>query len=188
VRCPNCGERDTRVVDSRDLDDSVTIRRRRECNACTTRFTTYERIESARLTVLKRSGERQEFDRDKLMAGLAKALKARPVPADAAERAADQIEATLRAEGINEVPSSRIGEMALDRLRTLDHIAYVFFASVYESFDDLEQLKREVDRLYAERVGDAPGQTSLELVPTGRRGGTGTRAHGTGTARSARRR
>lgn len=165
MRCPNCGERDTRVIDSRDLDDSVTIRRRRECGACATRFTTYERIESARLTVIKRSGAREEFDRQKLVAGLAKALKGRPVPADAAEVAADQIEATLRSEGINEVASSRIGEMALDRLHTLDHIAYVFFASVYQSFDDLEVLKREVDRLYAERLANAPGQTSLELVP-----------------------
>jgi transcriptional repressor NrdR len=165
MRCPSCGERDTRVVDSRDLDDSVTIRRRRECNACSTRFTTYERVESARLTVVKRDGSREDFDRDKLVAGLAKALKARPVPQGSAERAGDEIEATLRAEGINEVPSSRIGEMALDRLRQLDHIAYVFFASVYESFDDLEQLKREVDRLYVERLGDAPGQTSLELLP-----------------------
>lgn len=165
MRCPNCSERDTRVVDSRDLDDSITIRRRRECNSCSTRFTTYERVESAKLTVIKRSGGRQEFDRDKLVAGLAKALKARPVPAGSAESAADEIEATLRGQGINDVASSRIGEMALDRLRALDHIAYVFFASVYESFDDLAQLKREVDRLYAERLDASPGQTSLELVP-----------------------
>lgn len=186
MRCPNCGERDTRVVDSRDLDDSVTIRRRRECNACTTRFTTYERVESARLTVLKRSGSREEFDRDKLVAGLAKALKSRPVPAGSAEHAADRIEATLRSEGINEVASSRIGEMALDQLRALDHIAYVFFASVYESFDDLEQLKSEVDRLYAERVGDAPGQTSLELVPRTRGNAVTGRSNGS-TRRISRR-
>jgi transcriptional repressor NrdR len=164
----------------------MTIRRRRECNACTTRFTTYERVESARLAVIKRSGDREEFDRDKLVAGLGKALKGRPVPAGSAERAADEIEAALRAEGINDVPSSRIGEMALDRLRTLDHIAYVFFASVYESFDDLEQLKREVDRLYAERVGDAPGQTSLELVPRPR--GAAVPARGNNSGRRITRR
>jgi transcriptional repressor NrdR len=186
VRCPNCGERDTRVIDSRDLDDSVTIRRRRECAACSTRFTTYERIESARLTVIKRSGLREDFDRSKLVAGLGKALKGRPVPADAAESAADEIEATLRSEGINEVPSSRIGEMALDRLRKLDHIAYVFFASVYQSFDDLERLKREVDRLYAERLADAPGQTSLELVPAAKRAVPPIRTAGS-SRRSARR-
>jgi transcriptional repressor NrdR len=186
VRCPNCGERDTRVIDSRDLDDSVTIRRRRECGACATRFTTYERIESARLTVIKRSADREEFDRNKLVAGLAKALKGRPVQADAAEVAADEIETTLRSEGINEVPSSRIGEMALDRLRKLDHIAYVFFASVYQSFDDLEVLKREVDRLYAERLADAPGQTSLELVPA-LRGGPAAMRRSAAQRRTARR-
>src|SRR5438034_2325119 len=105
MRCPACGERDTRVIDSRDLDDSATIRRRRECAACATRFTTYERIESARLTVIKRGGDREDFDRNKLVAGLEKALKGRPVAAGSAESAADEIEATLRSEGINEVPS-----------------------------------------------------------------------------------
>ena len=96
MRCPNCGERDTRVVDSRDLDESATIRRRRECNLCATRFTTYEKIESARLTVTKTNGRREEFDRDKLASGLAKALTRRPVPDDAATKAAEEIEAALR--------------------------------------------------------------------------------------------
>ncbi len=168
LRCPSCSERDTRVVDSRDLDDSATIRRRRECNACATRFTTYERVESARLNVVKRNGERQEFDNAKLADGLEKALWRRPVPADAAGQAADEIEAELRAQGINEVPSSRIGEMAMERLRHLDQIAYVRFASVYQSFDDIEQLKREVDELFAARADQAPGQTSLELLPSRR--------------------
>jgi hypothetical protein len=89
MRCPHCGERDTRVVDSRDLDDAATIRRRRECNACTTRFTTYERVEAARLVLVKRDGTRQEWDRDKLVSGLRKALTRRPVADDAAEAAAD---------------------------------------------------------------------------------------------------
>lgn len=154
MRCPHCGARDTRVVDSRDLDESTTIRRRRECPACTTRFTTYERVEAARLIVVKRDGTRQEFDRDKLADGLAKALTRRPVAADAADRAADEIEAELRASGLSEVPSSRIGAMAMDRLRALDHIAYIRFASVYQSFEDLEDLKREVDSLIAD--GSAP--------------------------------
>src|SRR5205809_977891 len=105
---PACGERDTRVIDSRDLDDSATIRRRRECAACATRFTTYERIEAARLVVVKRDGTRQEWDRDRLVAGLRKALTRRPVADGAAEQAADEIEATLRSEGITEVPSQRI--------------------------------------------------------------------------------
>jgi transcriptional repressor NrdR len=155
MRCPRCGERDTRVVDSRDLDDSATIRRRRECNACSTRFTTYERMEAARLVVVKRDGTRQEFDRDKLAAGLRKALTRRPVPDGAAEQAADEIEAELRAAGAGEVISSRIGTLAMDKLRGIDQIAYIRFASVYQSFEDLEDLKREVDTLYATREDDA---------------------------------
>ncbi|MFL5650910.1 MAG: transcriptional regulator NrdR, partial [Chloroflexota bacterium] len=109
MRCPQCGERETRVVDSRDLDDAATIRRRRECAACAMRFTTYERVEAARLIVVKRDGTRQEFDRDRLVSGLRKALTRRPVPDGAAEAAADAIEAELRAAGVTEVPSSRIG-------------------------------------------------------------------------------
>ncbi len=171
MRCPSCSERDTRVVDSRDLDDAA-IRRRRECATCGSRFTTYERIESARLTVLKSDGRREEFDRDKLANGLAKALTRRPVPLGAAMEAADAIEGQLRAQGVTEVPSSTIGELAMDRLRTLDQIAYVRFASVYQSFDDLEQLKREVDTLIAERADAIPGQTTMGLVvPPKRVGG-----------------
>ncbi len=150
MRCPQCGTRDTRVVDSRDLDEAATVRRRRECPACTSRFTTYERVEAARLVVLKRDGTRQEFDRDRLASGLAKALTRRPVADDAAERAADAIEAELRSSGLSEVPTSRVGAMAMDRLRALDHIAYIRFASVYQSFEDLADLKREVDQLFAE--------------------------------------
>ena len=148
MRCPQCGTRDTRVIDSRDLDDSATIRRRRECNSCATRFTTYERVEAARLVVVKRDGTRQEFDRGKLAAGLRKALTRRPVPDGAAEQAADEIEAALRAEGMNEVASQRVGQLAMAKLRALDHIAYIRFASVYQSFEDLETLKREVDSLF----------------------------------------
>jgi len=157
MRCPTCEERDTRVIDSRDLDDAVTIRRRRECTACGARFTTYERIEAARLVVVKRDGARQEFDRDKLAGGLRKALTRRPVPEGAAEKAADAIETALRAAGGTEVDSSRIGELAMEQLRALDQIAYIRFASVYQSFEDLETLKREVDSLYAER-GPAAGE------------------------------
>jgi transcriptional repressor NrdR len=159
MRCPQCGARETRVVDSRDLDDAATIRRRRECGGCSARFTTYERIEAARLVVLKRDASRQEFDREKLAGGLRKALTRRPVGDDAAEQAADEIEAELRAAGSSEVASSRIGALAMDKLRDLDKIAYVRFASVYRSFDDLEDLKREVDNLFNQRdtAGDAAG-------------------------------
>jgi transcriptional repressor NrdR len=150
MRCPQCGTRDTRVVDSRDLDESATIRRRRECPSCTARFTTYERVEAARLVVAKRDGIRQEFDRDKLAAGLAKALTRRPVTDDAAERAADEIESELRSSGLSEIPSSRVGVLAMEKLRAIDHIAYIRFASVYQSFEDLADLKREVDQLFEE--------------------------------------
>ena len=153
MHCPQCGERETRVVDSRDLEDQATIRRRRECAGCSARFTTYERIEAARLIVLKRDGRREEFDRAKVLSGLRKALTRRPVPEDAADRAADEIEATLRSAGLSEIPSSRIGELAMERLRALDQIAYIRYASVYQSFEDLETLKREVDTLYSERDG-----------------------------------
>jgi transcriptional repressor NrdR len=154
MRCPQCGERETRVVDSRDLDDAATIRRRRECAACATRFTTYERIEAARLVVIKRDGTRQEFDRDRLASGLRKALTRRPVADGAAEAAADAIEAELRSAGASEVPSSKIGAMAMEALRGIDQIAYIRFASVYQSFEDLEDLKREVDTLYETRGED----------------------------------
>jgi transcriptional repressor NrdR len=151
MRCPQCASRDSRVVDSRDLDDAATIRRRRECTACGARFTTYERIEAARLVVVKRDGVRQEWDREKVGSGLQKALTRRPVPEGAAEQAADEIEAELRSMGTSEVPSSQIGALAMEKLRGLDQIAYIRFASVYQSFDDLEALKREVDALYNER-------------------------------------
>ena len=155
MRCPQCGARDTRVVDSRDLDDSATIRRRRECGGCSNRFTTYERVETARLVVVKRDGTRQEFDRDKLATGIRKALTRRPVPDTAADQAADEIEAELRATGLGEVPSSRVGALAMEKLREIDQIAYIRFASVYRSFEDLEDLKREVDTLFNERDAEA---------------------------------
>ena len=170
MRCPSCGERDTRVVDSRDIDEAA-IRRRRECNLCATRFTTYERIEAARLTVVKSDGKREEFDRDKLASGLAKALTRRPVPDDAAEKAAEEIETALRARGSSEVPSDLIGTLAMEKLRELDQIAYIRFASVYQSFEDIEQLRREVDSLLAERE-------ELEADEDGRQPGGGGSAGG----------
>jgi transcriptional repressor NrdR len=157
MRCPNCESRESRVVDSRDLDDAATVRRRRECSTCGTRFTTYERVEAARLVIVKRDGTRQEFDRDKLAAGLRKALTRRPVPEGSADAAAEEIEASLRAEGMTEVPSSRIGALAMAKLRELDQIAYIRFASVYQSFEDLEALKREVDTLFDQRGHGTPG-------------------------------
>jgi len=147
MRCPRCEATGTRVIDSRDLDAGSTIRRRRECEACSYRFTTYERPEGARLAVVKRDGSRQDFDREKLRAGLLKALQKRPVTLDQVEGAVDQIEARLRARGDAEVPSTEIGRLATDALRELDQLAYIRFASVYHAYDDIETLQREVDRL-----------------------------------------
>jgi transcriptional repressor NrdR len=147
MRCPQCTATSTRVIDSRDLESGTTIRRRRECESCGHRFTTYERPEGARLVVIKRDGSREEFARDKLLAGLLKALQKRPVTLDRVESAVDEIEAQLRGRGDAEVASTEIGRLATDALRELDQLAYIRFASVYHAYDDIETLQREVDRL-----------------------------------------
>ncbi len=151
MRCPRCEETGTRVIDSRDLEAGSTIRRRRECEACGYRFTTYERPEGARLVVVKRDGSRQDFDREKLRAGLLKALQKRPVTLDRVEAAVDTIETALRSRGDAEIPSTDIGRLATDSLRDLDQLAYIRFASVYHAYDDIETLQREVDRLIRAR-------------------------------------
>lgn len=151
MRCPRCEEAATRVIDSRDLEAGATIRRRRECEACSYRFTTYERPEGARLVVVKRDGSRQDFDRDKLRDGLLKALQKRPVTLDRVEAAVDDIEASLRSGSDAEVASTDIGRLATDALRDLDQLAYIRFASVYHAYDDIETLQREVDRLIRQR-------------------------------------
>jgi transcriptional repressor NrdR len=151
MRCPNCENQTTRVIDSRDLEGGSTIRRRRECESCSYRFTTYERPEGARLVVVKRDGSRQDFDREKLRAGLLKALQKRPVTLDRVEAAVDDIESSLRVRGDAEVASTEIGRLATDALRDLDQLAYIRFASVYHAYDDIETLQREVDRLIRQR-------------------------------------
>lgn len=156
MRCPRCNEPSTRVIDSRDLENGSTIRRRRECELCAHRFTTYERPEGARLVVVKRDGSRQEFERAKLLAGLMKACEKRPVTLARLEEAADEIEATLRERGDAEVTSKEIGKLATESLRGIDQLAYIRFASVYHSYEDLGTLKREVDRLIRQRSG--PGE------------------------------
>jgi len=153
VRCPRCHQGGTRVIDSRDLESGSTIRRRRECEACAHRFTTYERPEGARLTVIKRDGSRQEFDRGKLTAGLLRALEKRPVTLARVEEAVDDIESQLRARGEQEVSSKAIGQLATESLRDIDQLAYIRFASVYHSYEDISTLKREVDRLMRQRTG-----------------------------------
>ena len=151
MRCPRCEQTGTRVIDSRDLESGSTIRRRRECEACNHRFTTYERPEGARLLVIKRDGSREDFAREKVRTGLLKALQKRPVTLDRVEAAVDRIEAQLRARGDADVPSTDIGRMATEALRELDQLAYIRFASVYHAYDDIETLQREVDRLIKAR-------------------------------------
>ena len=153
MRCPRCENDGTRVIDSHDLESGSTIRRRRECEACAYRFTTYERAEGARLVVVKRDGSREEFLRDKLRGGLLKALEKRPVTLDRVEAAVDDIESQLRARGDAEVTSRDIGRLATEALRELDQLAYIRFASVYHAYDDIETLQREVDRLIRSRQG-----------------------------------
>jgi transcriptional repressor NrdR len=152
MRCPRCNEAATRVIDSRDLEAGSTIRRRRECEACSYRFTTYERPEGARLTVIKRDGSRQDFDRTKLLGGLLRALEKRPVTIARAEQAVDDIDSLLRARGQPEVTSKEIGRLATEALRDIDQLAYIRFASVYHSYEDISTLKREVDRLMRQRT------------------------------------
>jgi len=143
--CPFCGAEDTRVIDTRQVGDA--IRRRRECQACRQRFTTYERVAKASIMVVKRDGRREEFDREKLYEGLRRACAKRPISTEALDQVVDQIENRLCNLGQSEVPSRVIGEMVMERLKDLDGVAYVRFASVYRSFTDLEDLKREVDGL-----------------------------------------
>ncbi len=153
MRCPRCTEQSTRVIDSRDLEAGSTIRRRRECEACAYRFTTYERPEGARLIVVKRDGSRQEFDRAKLRSGLMKALEKRPVTLERVDQAVEDIETTIRARGEPEISSTEVGRLATEALRDIDQLAYIRFASVYQAYEDIDTLKREVDRLMKQRQG-----------------------------------
>lgn len=155
MRCPRCHASSTRVIDSRDLEAGSTIRRRRECETCGSRFTTYERPEGARLTVVKRDGSRQDFDRAKLQGGLLRALEKRPVTLASVEEAVDDIESQLRTAGDPEVTSREIGRLATEALRDIDQLAYIRFASVYHSYEDISTLKREVDRLMRQRAATA---------------------------------
>jgi transcriptional repressor NrdR len=146
VRCPSCSSLDDKVVDSRLGDDGAAIRRRRECLSCGRRFTTFERVDEVPLVVVKRSGERQPFDRAKVVAGLHAACKNRP-PSDAQlESLATEVEEAMRLEG-PEVTSEEIGLAVLDRLRHVDEVAYVRFASVYKGFDDPSDFAREIGLL-----------------------------------------
>ncbi len=146
MRCPACSSLDDKVVDSRLADDGVAIRRRRECLECGRRFTTFERVEEVGLVVLKRSGLRQPFRREKIMAGVRAAAKNRPVGPEQVEGLAADVEEALRLEG-SEVTSALVGAAVLDRLRALDEVTYVRFASVYKGFADPSDFEREIGLL-----------------------------------------
>ena len=147
MKCPFCESQETRVVDSRDNEVRDAIRRRRECQECGRRFTTYERVEEIPMSVIKRGGEREVFSRAKLLEGLMRACEKRPVGAVVLERFVDAIEAALRNEFKTEVPSVEIGERTLAKLKGEDKVAYVRFASVYRHFENVEEFQKELSEL-----------------------------------------
>ena len=151
MKCPFCGHLDSKVVDSRPAEDGSSIRRRRECLSCHKRFTTFEVMESLPVVVIKKDGSRQSFDRSKLLNGMIRACEKRPVPFDTLERIAEEIEQSLQNEMDREVSSTRIGEMVMDRLKEIDEVAYVRFASVYRQFKDISTFMEELNKLLAEK-------------------------------------
>ncbi|MDY6813242.1 MAG: transcriptional regulator NrdR [Pseudomonadota bacterium] len=162
MRCPYCGAQDTRVNDSRLASDGAQVRRRRECVACGERFTTFERVELAMPRVIKRDGSREPFDEDKLRTGMQRALQKRPVSAEALEAAIGRICGRLQAGGEREVAGRRIGELVMEALRQLDDVAYVRFASVYRSFQDVNAFREEIERM--QRQGQRPEASQMSLL------------------------
>ncbi len=151
MKCPFCGCEESKVIDSRPTDEGERIRRRRECIGCFKRFTTYEIIESVPVIVVKKDKSREVFDRNKLFNGLLRACEKRPVSLESIEHAVDQIEATLQNSLDREVTSVRIGELAMDKLKDLDEVAYVRFASVYRQFKDINTFMDELAKLLSEK-------------------------------------
>lgn len=147
MKCPNCQYKSTKVLDSRPIEEGRSIRRRRECENCTFRFTTFERIEEVPLIVVKKEGTREEYSREKLMRGLIRACEKRPVALEQLEEVAVSIERDLRNRGTSEVQSKEIGEMVMDRLSSVDEVAYVRFASVYRQFKDISVFLDELKDL-----------------------------------------
>jgi len=147
MHCLKCGCEESKVVDSRMVEESNSIRRRRECINCKNRFTTYERIEFTPIMVIKKNGVRQQFDRNKIISGMIKSCEKRPVSTQTIEKAVDEIESELNNNMIKEIESSKIGDMVIDKLKGLDEIAYVRFASVYRQFKDINEFKKEINKL-----------------------------------------
>ncbi|MBP3697150.1 MAG: transcriptional regulator NrdR [Clostridia bacterium] len=151
MKCPFCGCEESKVIDSRPTDEGERIRRRRECIGCFKRFTTYEIIESVPVIVVKKDKSREVFDRNKLFNGLLRACEKRPVSLESIEHAVDEIESTLQNSLDREVTSVRIGELAMDKLKDLDEVAYVRFASVYRQFKDINTFMDELAKLLSEK-------------------------------------
>ena len=151
MKCPYCGYLESKVIDSRPADEGASIRRRRECLSCRKRFTTYEMMESLPLIVVKKDGSRQSFDRNKVMSGLIRACEKRPVSINTLEEIVSEIEQTLQNEMEREVRSSKIGELVMERLKKVDEVAYVRFASVYRQFKDINTFLEELNKLLADR-------------------------------------
>jgi len=147
MRCPFCAHSESKVVDSRPTDEGISIRRRRECLSCGQRFTTYETIESVPLVVVKKDGSRQSFDRNKVLHGLVKACEKRPVPMAKLEAAVNDIEQQLQNSLNREIKSQYIGELVMEKLKEVDEVAYVRFASVYRQFKDIETFRNELNKL-----------------------------------------
>ncbi len=163
MNCPFCGTDDTKVTDSRPDQDG--IRRRRECLACGRRFSTLERIELPGVALLKKDGRREAFDRAKIISGVRKACEKRPIPSGAVEALADEVEQAVYGLNRAEVPSSVVGELVMERLKTLDHIAYIRFASVYRAFADVDELEQELEALKAGWRRPAVPRDQLALLP-----------------------
>lgn len=147
MHCPFCNTQDTKVIDSRLVAEGEQVRRRRECNVCGERFTTYETAELVMPRIIKQNGNREPFDEMKLRAGLLRALEKRPVSIEDIEAAIIRIKQGMRATGERELPSRKLGNFVMDELKELDQVAYVRFASVYRSFQDLNEFRSEIDRL-----------------------------------------
>ena len=145
--CPFCAHQETKVVDKREGPDGKITRRRRECLKCTRRFTTFERVQTLDLLVIKKDGKREVFDRVKLRGGIIKACEKRPISAQEVEKILDEVEAELRKKNANEASSKKIGELVIRRLKKLDEIAYIRFASVYRQFADLSDFEKELAKL-----------------------------------------
>ncbi len=151
MRCPYCGHTDSKVIDSRPTDEGEAIRRRRECTRCEERFTTYEKVETLPIMVIKKDKTRELFDREKLIRGLTRACEKRPVASEQIDMIADRVEASLQNTLEREVTSSEIGEKVMDALREVDEVAYVRFASVYRQFTDATTFIAEVNKLLTEK-------------------------------------